>query len=169
MCVEVSINARAAATHAGMHVRDTRGLYQCHKCDQHWRDLYLLASHFDRCKGTGRAGFARSCLRVELDTAVDEPMTILVARSSDGTPKTWFSRCEFVEEGLPNSAADRLKEYKLDFGIEGDLPTFFHAGCAISSRHLPADKHHNATSTTSSAMQKSYRSESMMRTSKTTR
>jgi hypothetical protein len=154
LCVEMSISARAAATHAGAHVRDPRGPYQCHLCGQYWGDMYLLQSHIMRCKGTGRAGYSKSCHRIELEVTTKQPTTIMIARSSDGTPKAWFQGCEYVEEGLPKWAADKLADHKSDFGLTGwQLPTFFHAGAAVQSRSLPASKENIATSTTSSARQ----------------
>jgi hypothetical protein len=67
---------------------------------------------------------------------------------------SWFSGCEYVEQGLPTWAAGRLTDYKADFDLDGnDTPTVFHAGLAVQSRHLPAAKGSNATSSTSSAIQ----------------
>jgi hypothetical protein len=80
--------------------------------------------------------------------------TILIALFSDSTPVSWFSGCEYVEQGLPTWVAGRLADYKVDFDLDGnDTPTVFHAGLAVQSRHLPAAKGSNATSSTSSAMQ----------------
>jgi hypothetical protein len=79
---------------------------------------------------------------------------MIIAYSSDGTPKAWFQGCEYVEEGLSKWAADELPDYKSDFDLTGcQIPTVFHAGAAIQSRSLPAPKENDATSTTSSARQ----------------
>jgi hypothetical protein len=153
-CIEISISARAAATHAGAHVRDPRGPYRCHLCGQYWADLYLLSSHITRCKGTGRAGYSRSCLRVELEVGEKQPTTMFIARSSDGTPKNWFAGHEQINDGLPHWAADKLADYKLDLGFaEGKLPAILHAGSAVQTRHLPAPKENNATESTTTSMQ----------------
>jgi hypothetical protein len=75
--VEISISARAEAMHAGAHVQDPRGPYQCHLCDQYWRYMYLLQSHITRCKGSGCADYSKSCHRIELEVTTNQPTTII--------------------------------------------------------------------------------------------
>jgi hypothetical protein len=80
--------------------------------------------------------------------------TILIVLFSDSTPVSWFSGCEYVEQGLPTWAAGRLADYKADFDLDGNnTPKVLHAGSAVQSRHLLAAKGSTATSSTSSAMQ----------------
>jgi hypothetical protein len=77
LCVEISISARAEAMHAGAHVQDPRGPYQCHLCDQYWRYMYLLQSHIMRCKESGCADYSKSCHRIELEVTTNQPTTII--------------------------------------------------------------------------------------------
>jgi hypothetical protein len=135
--VEVYENARGAHMHAAVHVHDNRGPFQCHKCDEYFADLYLLASHIDRCEATGRSAFAITCQRLELNGERDAPTVIIVARSSSKPPNSWFASLEFIEEGLLVFRVERIKDYELDFGQE-KVNTLSHATSSVSSRTMPA-------------------------------
>jgi hypothetical protein len=151
-CVEVHANAQGAKQHAAVHVHDKRGPFQCHKCDEYWADLYLLASHIDRCSTFVRAPHARTCLRIELNDSSDMATTLLVARSSGPAPSSWLSGLEWIEEGLPVYGTTRMRDYENDFGLER-MSAVFHAAASVSSRNLPAPSHQINTSVTSEALQ----------------
>jgi hypothetical protein len=139
--------------HAAVHIHDNRGPFQCHKCDEYFADLYLLASHIDRCEATGRAAFPLTCQRLELNGGRDAPTVIMVARSSGKPTKSWFASLEFIEEGLLVFGAERIKDYELEFGQE-KLNTLSHAASSVSSRTMPAPQGRNSTSMASVSMQK---------------
>jgi hypothetical protein len=117
--------------------------------------MYLLQRHVTRCKGSGRAGYSRSCHRIELEVTTSQPTTMIIACSSDGTPKAWFKGREYMDQGGTSRVGrGKLADYKSYFDLTGcQIPTLFHAGAAIQSRSLPAPKENNATSTTSSTRQ----------------
>lgn len=112
-CAIVSADSRAYATHSGAHVRDSRGLWQCHNCDDHWYDLYMLASHEMRCKAGEREPRREALARVALGD-VQKASMVIVARSSGPAPKAWFRGEEFLRDGISTFAQDILDTLKED-------------------------------------------------------
>lgn len=151
-CRETLNSVKAYATHSGaaFHVNDSRGLWQCHVCDDYYYDLYMLASHTTRCKGGDRERRFNACRPYEIgcETKSDTPPAVLIiARASSHAPVSWYSGQEFLSGGLPIFGKHILDEFRNAVN-EPDATAVFYALYDVHTRLVPTGQYSEAHTTT---------------------
>lgn len=151
-CKEKLDSVKAYATHSGaaFHTKDSRGLWQCHICDDYYYDLYMLASHTTRCKGSDRERRANACRPYEIGCGTDldkKPTVLIIARASSAAPLSWYFGQEFLSSGLPLFGKHIASEFR-NVANEPDAAAIFYALYDVHTRLVPTGQYSEAYTTT---------------------
>jgi hypothetical protein len=93
--------SKAMATNAWSYAKDSRGIYQCSKYDDHWMNLYLLAAYEGRCTGDQRQRRFDGILKAIIPSSSVLPFSMTtVARTSSTAPRSWYHDQEFIADGI---------------------------------------------------------------------
>lgn len=102
-------------------------------------DLYQLAMHEERCKGSTiseRRTSSRHCLTASAEASMP-PFVIIIVRSSAERPKVWKAGTNSFEEGLPVLGQKILALYAAWSGFSGGSAVL-HACYDCPKRYLPS-------------------------------